>query len=147
MFSSACEYALRAMVYIESDGTDLKKRSLQETVQTTHSPVAFTHDKVQQLQPNGPLVSYTGTMGSFQRVSGTKVNIHAIITAIFCDEFYNRFVMDLKTGTSQNPCLPFCPSHAQKEMIIRELLQCDIRSVAEGVRNHSIKIKGKKLMM
>lgn len=147
MFSSACEYALRAMVYIESDGTDLKKRSLQETVQTTHSPVAFAPERVQHLQPNGHIVSYTGAMGSFQWVSGTKANLHAIITATAGDEFYNRYVPDLKTGTSQNPCPPSCPSHALKEMIIRELLQCDIRSVAEDARNHSIKIKGKKLMM
>jgi Rrf2 family iron-sulfur cluster assembly transcriptional regulator len=94
MFSKACEYAIKAMIYIESDGDKDKKISLNEIAAAIDSPVAFTAKILQQLKKSGLLISTIGAKGGFQTRRDRQVNIKEIITAIDGEHLFTECILD-----------------------------------------------------
>ncbi|MCR9067029.1 MAG: Rrf2 family transcriptional regulator, partial [Cytophagales bacterium] len=65
MFSRACEYAIKIMIYIASNQQENRKTGLKEVTEAIGSPEAFTAKILQQLVKSGLLESYKGPSGGF----------------------------------------------------------------------------------
>jgi Rrf2 family iron-sulfur cluster assembly transcriptional regulator len=141
MFSKACEYAIKAMIYIESDGDKDKKISLNEIAAAIDSPVAFTAKILQQLKKSGLLISTIGAKGGFQTRRDRQVNIKEIITAIDGEHLFTECILGLKTCSSINPC----PMHEKFMKIKMALLQLtegsNLTEFSESINNRTVLLK------
>lgn len=141
MFSKACEYAIKSMIYIESHGVDSKKISLNEISEAINSPLAFTAKILQQLKRSGLLISTIGAKGGFQIERNKPITIKEIVIAIDGDGFFSKCVLGLKVCSSTNPC----PAHEAykniKENLIKDLLDLELNEFTKNIKNKSISLK------
>ncbi|MGB0369618.1 MAG: RrF2 family transcriptional regulator, partial [Flavobacteriales bacterium] len=63
MFSKACEYGIRATLFIAQNAAESNRVSLKEISKKINSPEAFTAKILQQLARNKIIVSYKGPHG------------------------------------------------------------------------------------
>lgn len=140
MFSKACEYAIKAMIFVESCNNMERKISLAEIAEAIDSPVAYTSKILQQLRKNKFLISTIGAKGGFSIPKGRSVNLSEIVAVIDGDVF-NRCVLGLPTCSSQNPC----PLHNQyvkiKESQYRLMLKTSIQEFSSSLKKKRISLK------
>ena len=65
MFSKACEYAIKASIYIARQSLQQKRVNVKEVSQSIDAPVAFTAKILQQLCRENILESVRGQQGGF----------------------------------------------------------------------------------
>ena len=106
MFSKACEYGIRASVFIAQNSEKDIRVSLKEIANATDSPVAFTAKILQKLAKNDILVSTTGPAGGFQIENHLlhKITLLQIVEAIDGDTVYNGCGLGLKECNAKDPC-------------------------------------------
>ena len=66
MFSKACEYGIKATIYIAMQSMQNSRVSLKDIAKEIDSPVAFTAKILQQLARNKIVESVKGPTGGFQ---------------------------------------------------------------------------------
>ena len=90
MFSKACEYGIRASIYIASQSMEGKRVSLREIAGEIDSPMAFTAKILQQLSRSRIVDSVKGAAGGFEieieRIK--KVKLSEIVYAIDGNNVY-----------------------------------------------------------
>lgn len=116
MFSKACEYGIKATLYIASQTNS--RVSLLDIAKATNSPKAFTAKVLQQLVKNDIIQSVKGPAGGFE-ITGNleKVKLKQIVNAIDGDNIYKGCALGLKTCNATKPC----PMHDKFKAIRDEL--------------------------
>jgi Rrf2 family iron-sulfur cluster assembly transcriptional regulator len=141
MFSKACEYAIKSMIYIEANGVACQRISLQEIAEGIDSPVAYTAKILQQLKKSGLIISTIGPKGGFQIDKRKNITVKNIVMAIDGNGFFNKCVLGLKVCSSTNPC----PAHKVytriKDSLIKDLLDLDLADFSKKIKNKSIALK------
>ena len=66
MFSKACEYALKIMIYLNTRKNDEGLAGLKDVTQAIDSPEAYTAKILQQLVKSNLLMSVRGPSGGFK---------------------------------------------------------------------------------
>ncbi|MGB0918344.1 MAG: RrF2 family transcriptional regulator [Flavobacteriales bacterium] len=129
MFSKACEYGIRATLFIAQNAAESNRVSLKEISEKINSPEAFTAKILQQLARNKIIVSYKGPHGGFQIEDGKLETIHLneIVDAIDGDTIYRGCGLGLKECNADEPC----PLHDQF-MTIRNDLKRMLESTTIG---------------
>ncbi len=121
MFSKACEYGIRATIFIAGQSDLGRKVSLKEIAESTGSPEAYTSKILQQLIRNNIINSDKGPGGGFsmdqQRLKYVK--LANIVFAIDGDRIYNGCALGLKKCNDAIPC----PLHDQFKVIRKDLKQ------------------------
>lgn len=117
MFSKACEYAIKIMIYIAANEQEGKRTGLREVTDSIGSPEAFTAKILQQLVKSGLLQSFRGPSGGFVLPKGKKILLHDVVVAIDGSHLLKDCVLGLPECSNLNPC----PVH-DKFQIIREQL-------------------------
>ncbi len=120
MFSKACEYAIRAAIYISLQSREQQRASLKDIAQEIGSPEAFTAKILQQLVKNDIIESVKGPHGGFD-ISLKKmrqVKLSMIVYAIDGDQIYKGCGLGLAECSESKPC----PVH-EKFAIIRARLR------------------------
>ena len=121
MFSKACEYGIRAALYVAQQSAEGRRVSLKEISSNINSPEAFTAKILQQLARNGVLRSTKGLHGGFdvddQQMHSVKLS--QIVDAIDGDAIYNGCGLGLEKCNAKKPC----PLHDQFMVIRNELKQ------------------------
>jgi Rrf2 family iron-sulfur cluster assembly transcriptional regulator len=119
MFSKACEYGIRASIYIAEQSLLERKVSLKEIAEAIESPTAYTSKILQQLSRNFIINSDKGPTGGFSMDTQEmeKVNLSTIVFAIDGDSIYNGCGLGLKKCNEQKPC----PVHDQFKLVRDEL--------------------------
>ncbi len=136
MFSKACEYALKIMIYLctQEEG---KLAGLRDISAASGSPEAYTAKILQQLVKSGLLQSLRGPTGGF-KVSDRPITLLEVVVAIDGENIVKDCVLGLRECSSAHPC----PVH-DKFVAIRDHLKgvltttylTDIKSgVIEGNR-------------
>lgn len=119
MFSKACEYGIKAMLYIAEQSQSGNRVSIKEIAKATGSPEAFTAKILQQLARNHIVDSLKGPTGGFsvekQRLS--QINISQIVYAIDGDNIYNGCGLGLTHCSDDKPC----PVHHKFVSVRKEL--------------------------
>lgn len=106
MFSKACEYGIRAAVYIALQSLEGRRVSVTEIAEEIDSPVAFTAKILQQLNRNNIVNSVKGPTGGFEieREDMDSVKLNMIVKAIDGDQIYVGCGLGLKECNAMQPC-------------------------------------------
>lgn len=106
MFSKACEYGIRATIYIAMQSLEGNRVNLKEIAAAIDSPVAFTAKILQQLVKNDIVESVKGAHGGFQieksRIDSIKLN--QIVSAIDGDKIFKGCALGLNECNESLPC-------------------------------------------
>jgi len=118
MFSKACEYAIRAVVYIASGTSETSKVSIDDICAHIEAPRHFTAKILQVLTRKNIVSSQKGVHGGFfinniQRA----LPIKQIVTAIDGENLFTGCALGLKQCSHKKPC----PMHHQFVVIRDEL--------------------------
>ena len=119
MFSKACEYGIKASIYIAEQSLAGRKVGLKEISEAIESPTAYTSKILQQLCRNVIINSDKGPTGGFsmdiEKIE--KIKLNAIVFAIDGDSIYNGCGLGLKKCDEKKPC----PVHDQFKIVRDEL--------------------------
>jgi len=117
MFSKACEYALKIMIYLCSVNEEGKLAGLKDISGAIGSPEAFTAKILQQLVRAGLLQSLRGPSGGF-KVINRPITLLEVVEATDGDRIIKNCVLGLEECSGAHPC----PVH-DKFMAIRDHLK------------------------
>lgn len=119
MFSKACEYGIKASIYIALNSYDGKRVSLKEIARQIDSPEAFTAKILQALARNNIIKSVKGAYGGFEidKKDIDAIKLSQIVTAIDGDAIYEGCGLGLQSCREDHPC----PVHDQFKVIRKEL--------------------------
>lgn len=119
MFSKACEYGIKAMIYVATKSLLGERIKMGEIVEKVGSPEAFTAKILGDLAKNGLIESLKGPYGGFyirpdQMESTTVIQI---VSAIDGDNIFSGCGLGLSECSAKSPC----PMHAKFVKIRAEL--------------------------
>jgi Rrf2 family protein len=119
MFSKACEYGIKAVIYIAKRSLADSKVSLKEVAKAIDSPEAYTSKILQKLAKNGIINSDKGPTGGFSMDNKEldNVKLSTIVYIIDGDTIYKGCGLGLKECNEQMPC----PVHNQFKIIRDDL--------------------------
>jgi len=138
MFSKACEYALKTMIYMASLEED-KKIGVKEIATAIDSPEAFTAKILQQLVRSGLLKSNRGPHGGF-RLPDRPTTLLEIVTVMDGEGIVQNCVLGLEECSDDHPC----PAH-DRFIGIRDQLMDVLSSTALSEMKDEI-ISGKRFL-
>ena len=119
MFSKACEYGIKASIYIALNSYDGIRVSLKEIAKEINSPEAFTAKILQELVRHKIINSVKGAHGGFQieKENISSIKLAQIVNAIDGDSIYHGCGLGLDVCDANHPC----PVHDQFITIRNEL--------------------------
>lgn len=134
MLSKACEYAIRAMLYIVTQTRDEVKVGIKEISKHTDAPEPFVAKILQSLVKRGLVSSLKGPNGGFYLEPGAEgMPLIEIVKAIDGNELFVTCGLGIKNCSEKKPC----PIHYQFAKIrdeIKEMLKSNtIQDLAEGL--------------
>lgn len=110
MFSKACEYAIRAALYISIKSVDGSKLGIKEIAKEIDSPEPFTAKILQTLSREKIISSIKGPNGGFYLDPKAKpVPINAIVKAMDGEDVLHTCSLGLKECSDKFPC----PIHSE----------------------------------
>ncbi|MBD0822862.1 RrF2 family transcriptional regulator [Aestuariibaculum marinum] len=125
MFSKACEYGIRASIFIALNSFEGRRVSPKEIAAEIDSPQAFTAKILQALVRHNVIQSVKGAYGGFEidknRIKDIKLS--DIVDAIDGDNIYKGCGLGLKACDEDRPC----PMH-DKFKVVREELKTMLES-------------------
>ncbi len=106
MFSKACEYAIKASIYIAQQGHQNRRANVKEVAKAVNAPEAFTAKILQQLCRDNILESVRGKQGGFifPLEKQKMIKIYDVVTLIDGDGLFTNCGLGLQKCSSENPC-------------------------------------------
>lgn len=134
MFSKACEYGIRASIYIGHHSELGLKVRLKAVAKAIDSPEAFTAKILQALARHRVLISSKGPTGGYEIAKGeNEVSLFDIVRAVDGDEAYRSCALGLSKCDENKPC----PLHAKfvdiRTEMMEVLLNTTIHDLSRGV--------------
>lgn len=119
MFSKACEYGIRASIFIAKNSYEGRRVSPKEISQEIDSPQAFTAKILQDLVRHNIIKSVQGAYGGFEIDKDLieTVKLSQIVEAIDGDKIYSGCGLGLKECNEKHPC----PMHDKFKSIRNDL--------------------------
>jgi Rrf2 family iron-sulfur cluster assembly transcriptional regulator len=119
MFSKACEYGIKASIFIAINSYENKRVSPKEIAKEINSPQAFTAKILQDLVRHKIINSVKGAYGGFEinKNELKYIKLSQIVKAIDGDKIYNGCGLGLETCDENHPC----PVHEKFKDIRNEL--------------------------
>ena len=119
MFSKACEYAIKATIYIAQQSSQDKRVGLKEIAKEIDSPEAFTAKILQQLSKDQVIDSLKGPSGGFS-IEKKKLQIlklSQVVKSIDGDNIYKGCGLGFHECSEKKPC----PVHDKFKIVRDEL--------------------------
>ncbi len=106
MFSKACEYGIKAMIYIATQSMQDNRVKIGDIAVATGTPEAFTGKILGALVKHNIVQSLTGPYGGFHidKKRLKDITISEIVYAIDGDSIYNGCGLGLKECNASQPC-------------------------------------------
>jgi len=119
MFSKACEYGIKAIIYIATQSLKGERVKTGDIVENVGSPVAFTAKILGALTKHNIVDSYTGPYGGFEIHTARMktIKLSEIVFAIDGDAIYEGCGLGLSECNDDYPC----PMHDKFLSIRNEL--------------------------
>lgn len=120
IFSKACEYGIRASIYVALQSLEGKRANLKDISSEIESPEAFTAKILQQLVKGNIIESVKGAWGGFEidKKRMNRIRLLDIVGAID-GKFNDKIcVLGLKECSHKHPC----PVHDKYKYIKSDLL-------------------------
>lgn len=134
MFSKACEYSIKASIFLASRQEENRRARLPEIAAAINSPEAFTAKLLQILVKKKLLLSIKGPKGGFELAEGgDEITLYQVVEAIDGPSLFESCALGLKKCSEVNPC----PVH-QKFKTVRQhlagiLLTTTVKEAGGGV--------------
>jgi Rrf2 family protein len=126
MFSKACEYAMRGMIYIAQKSRKGERLGIKEIANAIDSPEPFMAKILQDLTRKGLLQSIKGPHGGFYMdAANLKTTLAEVVSAIDGDQLFKGCGLGLKACNAKRPC----PLHDDFKVI-----RARIHSILESTR-------------
>jgi len=121
MFSKACEYGIKASIFIAINSYEGKRVSPKEIAEEINSPQAFTAKILQALVRHKVINSVKGAYGGFEvdKNELKYIKLAQIVKAIDGDNIYNGCGLGLEKCDENHPC----PVHDKFKGVRDELKQ------------------------
>lgn len=121
MFSKACEYGIKATIYIAVKSQQNIKVNLNDISKEIDSPAAFTSKILQKLTKSKILISTKGSSGGFEIKNNkmAKIMLSQIVVAIDGDDIYKGCGLGFNNCNEKKPC----PVHHKYKQIRDDLRQ------------------------
>lgn len=135
MFSKACEYGIRASIYIAEQSQLNRKVGLIEVAEAIESPVAYTSKILQQLSKSKIINSDKGPTGGFSmRIEELdKIKLSTIVLAIDGDDIYVGCGLGLKKCNEKKPCSVHNQFKGIREALKNMLETTSVKVLAEDL--------------
>ena len=133
MFSKACEYGIRASIYIARQSLLGRKVSLKEVATAIESPEAYTSKTLQLLSRNSIINSDKGPTGGFS-INIEKLNnlkLSTIVLAIDGDDIYVGCGLGLSKCNEKKPCSVHNQFKSIRDDLRKMLENTTIKTLAE----------------
>lgn len=106
MFSKACEYAIKAAIYIAQQSHKGRRANVKEVAKEVNAPEAFTAKILQQLCREQILSSIRGKEGGFifDIERQKEIKIFEVVILIDGDAIFTNCGLGLHKCSSENPC-------------------------------------------
>jgi len=137
MFSKACEYGIKATIYIALQSYQGQRVSLKDIASEINSPEAFTAKILQKLSRDHIVNSIKGATGGFEIEKNmiSSIKLSQIVNAIDGDDIYKGCALGLSACDEHHPC----PMHG-KFIGVREELRymletTNLEELALGIKS------------
>jgi Rrf2 family transcriptional regulator, iron-sulfur cluster assembly transcription factor len=119
MFSKACEYGIKAALFIAQESLNGQRVSLKAIAKEIDSPEAFTAKILQSLARNEIITSTRGLKGGFEIEKNMidTIKLSQIVDVLDGDSIYKGCGLGLKECNAKKPC----PVHFRFEKIRGDL--------------------------
>lgn len=119
MFSKACEYAIRSVIYIGVSSLKQQRVGFKEIASAIDAPEAFTAKILQKLSKAGIIDSIKGVGGGFELAlqKSKQIKLREIVELIDSPKVYSNCALGLAQCSQEHPC----PVHDQFKSIREEL--------------------------
>lgn len=119
MFSKACEYGIRAVIYIWSQKDKGKKLGIKDICKEIDAPEFFTAKILQSLAKQGIISSAKGPNGGFYvETSHEDQTLMDLVLAIDGDHLFSGCGLGLRQCSEETPC----PIHNDFKEIREQLI-------------------------
>jgi Rrf2 family protein len=119
MFSKACEYGIRAAIYIAGQSVKGRKVSLKEIASEIRSPEAYTSKILQKLSKGEVILSEKGPTGGFsiEPEKLHRITLKNVVVAVDGDKIFTGCGLGLTHCSETKPC----PMHNSFKVVRDEL--------------------------
>ena len=119
MFSKACEYGIKATIFIAINSYEGKRVSPKEIAKEINSPEAFTAKILQDLVRHAIIYSIKGAHGGFEldKNNISSIKLSQIVKAIDGDKIFNGCGLGMEICDENHPC----PVHNKFKIVRDEL--------------------------
>ena len=137
MFSKACEYGIRASIFIAKNSRERRRVSPKEISKEIDSPQAFTAKILQDLVRHKVIKSVQGAYGGFEidKNKIASIKLSQIVEAIDGNGIYLGCGLGLRECNEHHPC----PMHDKFKSIrndLRDMLETtNLEELATGLKN------------
>jgi len=105
MFSKACEYGIRAVIYIWSQNDKGKKLGIKDICKEIDAPEFFTAKILQSLAKQGIISSAKGPNGGFYvEKAQENLTLMDLVIAIDGDQLFTGCGLGLRQCSEETPC-------------------------------------------
>ena len=127
MFSKACEYAIKSVIFIAQEALAGRKTNVKQISEATNAPESFVAKILQPLSKKGILLSNKGKQGGFSIDLDKLEEIKLIEIVLITDgpDILTRCAFGLEKCSSEKPC----PFHF-KYKLIREGLKASLSEIS-----------------
>lgn len=136
MFSKACEYGIKAAIFIAQEAMLQKRTSLKGIAAAVNSPEAFTGKILQKLVKNDIVTSARGANGGFSVDLATldQIKLKDIVYAIDGDALYTSCALGFSECSAEKPCAMHFQFMEVRENLNNLLENTTLEELALGVK-------------
>jgi len=113
MFSKACEYAIRAMIFIAKKSAEGSTTGIIEIAKGIDAPQHFIAKILQELKRQGLVQSNKGPNGGFFIDDPEGITLADVVSAIDGDRIFTGCALGLRKCNAKKPC----PVHDEFKLI------------------------------
>lgn len=131
MFSKACEYGIRATIYIAHQSEQKHKVSLKDVAEAIKSPEPYTSKILQKLSKNGIILSEKGPKGGFSIPSEQlkTLTLSQIVSTIDGNDLFTNCLLGFHSCNDKKPCpihYPFLTIKLQMNALLNNTFIYDL---------------------
>lgn len=137
MFSKACEYALRAVLYISIKSVNGSRLGIPQIAKEIDAPLHFTGKILQTLVREGIISSIKGPNGGFFIDPKSRpVALNSIVKVIDGnDDVLHACALGLKECSDKFPCPIHGEIKAYKDRVRKVMKETTVQSLADDLSN------------
>lgn len=136
MFSKACEYAIRAMIYILTETSNGSRVGIKDISRNTETPEPFIAKVLQVLSRQGIVGSIKGPHGGFfLEPEASSIPVIDIVKAIDGDNLFVNCGLGISKCSDKKPC-PIHHEYKQiRDRVVAMLTENTLQQLAAGFVN------------